>query len=59
MLAERGDYTGAITVLRPHIDAGHSFSADRLADQLVTALADQGDPEEADRIRRFGLSLEE
>jgi len=48
LLAERGDLDG----LRARIDAGDPYAAMRLPDLLVK----QGRSEEAERLRRFGLS---
>ena len=55
LLADRGDLDEAAQILRARADAGDT-GAPNLAGRLAELLAQQGQGEEAERLRRFGLN---
>jgi thioredoxin-like negative regulator of GroEL len=56
LLADRGDLDQAEQILRTRADAGDTGAARNLAGRLAALLAQRGQGEEAERLRRFGLN---
>ena len=56
LLARRGDLDEAVQILRGQADAGNRAAARELAGMLADLLIKQGQAEEAERLRRFGLN---
>ena len=56
LLAERGDLDGAAQILRTRPDAGDTGAPRNLAGRLAELLAQRGQGEQAERLRRFGLN---
>ncbi len=52
LLVRRGNLDGVVEVLRARADVGDDHATSRLVD----VLAKQGQVEDADRLRRFGLN---